>query len=153
KLKEKYRKIDQALESPEPSKGAWESIENAIQANNEPTTEASVDILPIKSQIIQDKKIEDKQREESHGNESINDVVQSNDTTIQTIESLPGFEEIINDLLENKERLDHRTLTVALFGAFSAGKSSFANALLGDNLLPSSPNPTTAVINRISPIT
>ena len=44
-----------------------------------------------------------------------------------------------------------QTYTLALFGAFSAGKSSFANALLGANLLPVSPNPTTAVINRILP--
>ncbi|WP_187386129.1 dynamin family protein, partial [Paenibacillus tuaregi] len=39
--------------------------------------------------------------------------------------------------------------TVALFGAFSAGKSSFANALLGQRVLPVSPHPTTAAINRI----
>ncbi|HLQ71744.1 MAG TPA: dynamin family protein, partial [Bacillota bacterium] len=42
--------------------------------------------------------------------------------------------------------------TIALFGAFSAGKSSFANALIGENILPSSPQPTTAVINRILPV-
>src|SRR5690606_5055278 len=42
--------------------------------------------------------------------------------------------------------------TVALFGAFSAGKSSFSNALIGDRVLPVSPNPTTAAINRIRPI-
>ncbi|MED4879129.1 dynamin family protein, partial [Anoxybacillus geothermalis] len=40
---------------------------------------------------------------------------------------------------------------VALFGAFSAGKSSLANALLGEPLLPSSPNPTTAAISTIAP--
>lgn len=39
--------------------------------------------------------------------------------------------------------------TIALFGAFSAGKSSFANALVGQPALPVSPNPTTATINRI----
>ncbi|GAF09876.1 hypothetical protein JCM16418_4036 [Paenibacillus pini JCM 16418] len=38
---------------------------------------------------------------------------------------------------------------MALFGAFSAGKSSFANALLGEDVLPVSPHPTTAAINRI----
>ncbi|MCM3126622.1 dynamin family protein [Paenibacillus provencensis] len=41
------------------------------------------------------------------------------------------------------------TFTLALFGAFSAGKSSFANALLGEAVLPVSPHPTTAAINRI----
>ena len=43
--------------------------------------------------------------------------------------------------------------TIALFGAFSAGKSSLANALIGERVLPVSPNPTTAAINRIVPPT
>ncbi|WP_270171470.1 dynamin family protein [Paenibacillus sp. SYP-B4298] len=48
-------------------------------------------------------------------------------------------------------RLAQSRFTIALFGAFSAGKSSFANALLGERVLPVSPNPTTAAINRIVP--
>ncbi|MCD8508995.1 MAG: dynamin family protein [Bacillus sp. (in: Bacteria)] len=36
-----------------------------------------------------------------------------------------------------------------MFGAFSAGKSSFANALLGEEVLKVSPNPTTATVNII----
>ncbi|WP_157890051.1 dynamin family protein, partial [Paenibacillus sp. DMB5] len=36
--------------------------------------------------------------------------------------------------------------TLALFGAFSAGKSSFANALLGEDVLPVSPHPATAAV-------
>ncbi|MDU4696011.1 MAG: dynamin family protein, partial [Paenibacillus sp.] len=35
------------------------------------------------------------------------------------------------------------------FGAFSAGKSSFASALLGEAVLPVSPHPTTAAIIRV----
>ena len=54
-----------------------------------------------------------------------------------------------NYLLERLERYKQQTFTVSLFGAFSAGKSSFANALLGDYVLPVSPNPTTATINTI----
>ncbi len=48
-------------------------------------------------------------------------------------------------------RLSQSRFTIALFGAFSAGKSSFANALIGQRALPVSPNPTTAAINRIVP--
>ncbi|OAT72777.1 dynamin family protein [Parageobacillus thermoglucosidasius] len=59
----------------------------------------------------------------------------------------------VRELTEKAERLEHRTFTVALFGAFSAGKSSFANALIGERVLPSSPNPTTATINKIVPPT
>src|SRR5690625_7949342 len=72
---------------------------------------------------------------------------------METIESLPCFQTLMDYLLDKKERLTNRTLTIALFGAFSAGKSSFANAVLGEGLLPSSPNPTTAVINQITPVT
>ncbi|MDI5787950.1 dynamin family protein [Bacillus licheniformis] len=46
------------------------------------------------------------------------------------------------------ERLHTRQFTLALFGAFSSGKSSFANALCGRKVLPSSPTPTTATINK-----
>ncbi|UFU01158.1 dynamin family protein [Radiobacillus kanasensis] len=62
-----------------------------------------------------------------------------------------GFQTITADLKSKRDRLCHQRFTVALFGAFSAGKSSFANAVLGEQVLPVSPNPTTAAINKISP--
>src|SRR5699024_11254272 len=73
--------------------------------------------------------------------------------TIQAIETIPGYQTLVNDLQTRQQKLTDRKLTIALFGAFSAGKSSFANALIGEQLLPSSPNPTTAVINEIAPVT
>lgn len=72
--------------------------------------------------------------------------------TAQLVHGLPGFRSLANELKEKAERLDHKGFTVALFGAFSAGKSSFANALLGERVLPVSPNPMTAAINKIKPI-
>ncbi|KAF1679887.1 dynamin family protein [Bacillus sp. SKDU12] len=48
------------------------------------------------------------------------------------------------------KRLEDRNFTLALFGGFSSGKSSFANALVGEKVLPSSPTPTTATINKIT---
>ncbi len=68
------------------------------------------------------------------------------------LRSAKGFKETGSDLMNRLERLENQRLTVALFGAFSAGKSSFANALLGDSVLKVSPNPTTAVVNRILPV-
>ena len=68
------------------------------------------------------------------------------------VKDLPGFKKIADELMQKAERLENQSFTVALFGAFSAGKSSFANALLGERLLPVSPNPTTAAINKIMPI-
>ncbi len=40
--------------------------------------------------------------------------------------------------------------TLSLFGAFSAGKSSLANALLGEKVLPASPHPTTATVTTVT---
>lgn len=69
------------------------------------------------------------------------------------IQTLPGFAKLAKELGEKSERLGNKGFTVALFGAFSAGKSSFANALIGKKVLPVSPNPTTAAINKIKPVT
>lgn len=73
--------------------------------------------------------------------------------TSSEIEGIPGLKKIARELKEKAARLKGREFTVALFGAFSAGKSSFANALVGERLLPVSPNPTTAAINKIKPVT
>lgn len=67
------------------------------------------------------------------------------------MEGLLPLERLSKELATRADRLEQRRFLVALFGAFSAGKSSFANALLGDALLPVSPNPTTAAINKILP--
>ncbi|MBC8014231.1 MAG: dynamin family protein, partial [Sporomusaceae bacterium] len=72
--------------------------------------------------------------------------------TAQLVQGLPGFKKLASELKEKAERLDHKGFTVALFGAFSAGKSSFANALIGERVLPVSPNPMTAAISKIKPI-
>ncbi|WP_202820191.1 hypothetical protein, partial [Escherichia coli] len=51
--------------------------------------------------------------------------------TSKSISGIPGFKKISEELIEKADRLENRQFTVALFGAFSAGKSSFANALIG----------------------
>jgi small GTP-binding protein len=68
------------------------------------------------------------------------------------VQGLPGFAKLALELQEKAERLEHKGFSVALFGAFSAGKSSFANALIGESVLPVSPNPMTAAINKIKPV-
>ena len=67
------------------------------------------------------------------------------------LQPLPGLSRLAAELAEAAARLEHKEFLVTLFGAFSAGKSSFANALLGERLLPVSPNPTTAAISKICP--
>ncbi|WP_059170896.1 dynamin family protein [Bacillus sp. FJAT-27445] len=68
------------------------------------------------------------------------------------VERLPGFANLAEDLRGKADKLENSSYTVALFGAFSAGKSSFSNALIGERVLPVSPNPTTASICRIKPV-
>lgn len=72
-------------------------------------------------------------------------------TTIHALDGIKGMHTLVNDMKMKAERLENNRFTIALFGAFSAGKSSFANALIGEKLLPVSPNPTTATINKILP--
>jgi small GTP-binding protein len=85
--------------------------------------------------------------------ERMKDIAGKLKKTAELVHGLPGFKKLSQELIEKAERLDHKGFTVALFGAFSAGKSSFANALIGEKVLPVSPNPTTAAINKIKPVT
>lgn len=72
--------------------------------------------------------------------------------TAKEISVLPGMSRMAKELRARADRLNNKGFMVTLFGAFSAGKSSFANSLLGERLLPVSPNPTTAAINKIMPV-
>ncbi|MEK3726303.1 dynamin family protein [Lysinibacillus sp. FSL W8-0953] len=73
--------------------------------------------------------------------------------TANAVKEVQGFAEVAHYLENKVERLQKKDFTIALFGAFSAGKSSFSNALMGAKVLPVSPNPTTAAINKIRPVT
>lgn len=70
----------------------------------------------------------------------------------KSIEPLNEFAYIRERLLQKADSISNRSFTIAMFGAFSAGKSSFANALIGNKIFPSSPNPTTAVINKLTKV-
>lgn len=65
----------------------------------------------------------------------------------------PVLRRFLRALTERLTRLLEEQYTVALFGAFSAGKSTLVNALLGGDILPVSPNPATAAISRVLPPT
>src|SRR5699024_8984707 len=92
------------------------------------------------------------QTNESSSDIPVETITKMIDHITATIEDTDGFKHFIEDLQTKKAKLENRQLTIALFGAFSAGKSSFANAMLANRVLPVSPNPTTAVINRIHPV-
>jgi len=84
---------------------------------------------------------------------SIEQTIEKAQKVATTVSPIKGFEEVSGYLKKKAKRLSKQDFTIALFGAFSAGKSSFSNALMGANVLPVSPNPTTAAINKIRPVT
>ena len=96
---------------------------------------------------------EEETKESSIDNVSGTEVIQAAIRTANAVSKINGFEEVASFLKKKVARLQEQDFTIALFGAFSAGKSSFSNALLGAKVLPVSPNPTTATINKIRPAT
>lgn len=114
-----------------------------------------LDPLETAASVTEPVAVEKKQVDDSevHANHSdAESVIERALHIAQSIMEIPGFSETADYLRKKADRLSHQEFTVALFGAFSAGKSSFSNALIGDRVLPVSPNPTTAAINRIRPV-
>lgn len=83
----------------------------------------------------------------------VEDTLKQAQFVVDQMKTLNGLEDWAHYLQMKTDRLRQQQFTVALFGAFSAGKSSFSNALIGNRALPVSPNPTTAAINKIVPAT
>ncbi|MEH7305062.1 dynamin family protein [Neobacillus drentensis] len=111
---------------------------------------------PASTNIAKTKKVdlaEIKETEVISSNDQLLKTVERLNQTSKLIKDIPGFQKLSAELVEKADRLGNKGFTVALFGAFSAGKSSFANAFMGDKVLPVSPNPTTAAINKIKPVT
>ncbi|RPF55832.1 dynamin family protein [Aquisalibacillus elongatus] len=83
---------------------------------------------------------------------NVDHIIQKTENVLSQIKHIEPLKPFYQSILKQFNRLNDSSMTVALFGAFSAGKSSFANAWIGDHILPSSPNPTTAAINKIRPV-
>lgn len=149
-LQNKYESLTNALNSGESDPYSWKMLNEALHLKNRPIKQSTERINMDEAKTIEDS--EEKSQEKGQSCVSADNILESADKTIETIERLPGFESIVESLKRKQHRLNDRTYTIALFGAFSAGKSSFANALMGKAILPVSPNPTTAVINRINPV-
>ncbi len=146
---EKLKIIDAALDNPNPNEQIWNQINAEIKSRYKTVKQETEN---FNTKISPEKVVGIETEEQPQKTVSIDNVLDNIEKTIETIETLPGFQSVIDDLNRKQTRLKNRSYTIALFGAFSAGKSSFANALIGENILPVSPNPTTAVINRINPV-
>lgn len=125
----------------------WERAHEQALKDIRPFDES---MLAIKEEVV----VEEQQATENVGAHlSTEHVVAKALKTAQAVGNVQGFKEVASFLTKKVERLQKRDFTIALFGAFSAGKSSFSNALMGERVLPVSPNPTTAAINKIRPVT
>ncbi|WP_160721243.1 dynamin family protein [Bacillus sp. USDA818B3_A] len=109
----------------------------------------------VKTENTKEKQVSqtEHKQDKTHAGDHLHVITAKLNKASSLIKDLPGFAKISKELAEKADRLANKGFTVALFGAFSAGKSSFANALMGEKVLPVSPNPTTAAINKIKPVT
>ncbi|MFD2630614.1 dynamin family protein [Oceanobacillus kapialis] len=145
--------LREQLETDHPYVESVASLEKTLQVRKDQIKLVSAPTAELSTQIEQKGIATSHYSDDENDAGSQNEIVLDLNKTIHILEDIPGVQHLVDDLLRKKHRLEERSYTVALFGAFSAGKSSFANALLGDNVLPVSPNPTTATVNRINPVT
>ncbi|MFM6183828.1 MAG: dynamin family protein [Dolichospermum sp.] len=77
-------------------------------------------------------------------------------TLVSDLEKLRSFSQklkltksigLIDDVLQ---RIEQRTFSIAVVGEFKRGKSTFINALLGQEILPSDILPCSATLNRVT---
>jgi small GTP-binding protein len=99
--------------------------------------------------LNEDKVTSEVPKKEEEESSTLQDETENLYNTASLLKPLSGFSNIADEMNQLADRLKKRSFSTVLFGAFSAGKSSFANALFGEAILPSSPNPTTAAINEI----
>src|SRR5699024_2225482 len=144
-------RTDKAFQSPSPTQLEIERLEQVLTLQYKVKIEESPEkILPsaIQTETDSENSVSTKKAQPLRDKNSI---IHSLETVIQELSDLDGFDTIIEGLANKQSRLKNSSLTIALFGTLSTRKSSFFYALFSDKVLPESPNPTTAVINRISP--
>ncbi|MFC6291440.1 dynamin family protein [Macrococcus epidermidis] len=84
-------------------------------------------------------------KETTFANENLN----LSKSILQHLSDVMYFKTDIEKVNAQIERLNKNITKIVVFGAFSAGKSAMINALLKEEILISSPNPTTASITEI----
>lgn len=105
--------------------------------------------IHINNLDLEDKKETKQQFKEVQTEHQENNLQQLKDQ-INHLKKLPLFEGEVHNIESQVERIEHNITKIAVFGTFSAGKSSLINAIIQKPVLLSSPNPTTASITEIS---
>lgn len=68
---------------------------------------------------------------------------------VQAVARELGVDDTVNYLEMTRSELEDQSFLLTVVGEFSHGKSTFINALLGTEILPSKVRPSTAMINKI----
>lgn len=151
-LEDKLLALNKHWELPTLSETGLHLLDQAISQKQQLRDEELPEVVNESSQSEEAATISETSTDQ-HVEYNVSEIIAAIDGVVDEAASMKGFQTVIKELKQKKDRLENRELTIALFGTFSAGKSSFSNALFGEKVLPVSPNPTTAVINRISPVT
>jgi len=61
-----------------------------------------------------------------------------------------GLSDLARQVHEARTRIEQHRFTIAVVGEFKRGKSTFINALLGQEILPADVAPTSATLNRVT---
>ena len=113
--------------------------------------------IPLPPQEILDiyavvKREENQKAEESKPAKKVvlswSEVIQYMDNVAKMLKE-DSQEELLNDLVRLKKRLEQPLFSVAVVGEFSRGKSTFINNLFGKEFLPVGDLPTTAMLTKI----
>ena len=155
-MEEKIDKVGRAFTAMLPNQkrsaeALLEEWQQEFQASTEDMIQFDASMLAEKEEVAADEQQQSPQTVEAALQDEVT-VLNRARGTASAIGPIRGFEETAEYLKRKASRLEGQEFTIALFGAFSAGKSSFSNALMGETVLPVSPNPTTATINRIRPV-
>lgn len=144
-LEEKTREIDDALTTPKATDEDWQEIQKALATTKKiiKTHDASFFKDEAES-VIEEPNAAETEKLTAEPAYQADSILSDLEKVIDTVEDLPGFRSIIADLQHKHSRLGSREFTVALFGAFSAGKSSLANALIGERSEEHTSTPVTA---------
>lgn len=97
----------------------------------------------------EEKSVTDQTDAVTYSNDEIHSKYEIADLLLSKLSENKYIKSKINVLIEKRNQIKSNEYTIALFGAFSSGKTSYINTLLGNRVLPVSPHPTTAAICKI----
>ncbi|WP_261133709.1 dynamin family protein [Bacillus sp. Marseille-Q3570] len=153
-FKQEHKELNEMLHTDEhmPEAAQWsEQVKQSFNVQGDIGTWTKVEEQEAQSKEPTENRFEENtvQYSKSQVQESASQL----DKTVELLSRWNSLRDLKSRMKDRSEKIKNQQYTVALFGAFSAGKSSFANAWLKDHVLPVSPNPTTATINKILPVT